>query len=50
VLYQHHVSFHANILAVKSLVKKYLRAIKDEKDSKLVFEQLDSFLDDELSP
>jgi hypothetical protein len=33
------------MLAVKSLVKKFLRAVKDEKDSKLVFDQLDSALD-----
>jgi hypothetical protein len=41
-----HHPLHSNILAVKSLIKKYLRAVKDEKESKLVFEELDLFLDD----
>jgi hypothetical protein len=42
----HHLPFHSNLVAVRSLIKKYIRALKDEKESQLVFEQLDSFLDD----
>jgi hypothetical protein len=36
---------YSNIFPVKSLIKKHIRAIKDEKESQLVFQELDSSLD-----
>jgi hypothetical protein len=40
--------FDSHVFAVKSLTKKYTRAVKEEKDSQQVFQELDSSVDDPM--